>query len=217
MPALHNMAKTVRRRFSVCRNSPSGLVVYIPEQPTPGQVVVEEQSPDSLLISPLGENETIAQPPTSAVEDSELEIRPFNTMQSLCAEFNLPYPPHHPGTHFEDCEVFPSSASFGIGEVIDCNDHEYPETAMRKVRRRASSAVSSSLRKLSGGASQIGRRASQVLRFGTGAPALAKSGQRAPLDLEEMRDGLRNAILSAEEDGGSGKRVENDKVEAYDC
>jgi hypothetical protein len=79
---------------------------------------------------------------------------------------------------------------------------------MKRVRRRASSAVSSSIRKLSGSAGQIGRRASQVLRFGTGAPALVKANHRAPLDLDEMRDELRGAVARGVEGGNWVESVE---------
>jgi hypothetical protein len=169
-------------------------IVQIPEQSVSTPAIVEEQSPTSTLNSP--------------VEEGDSNIRPFNTMEGLCAEMGLPYPLTRRGTHIEIHEVHSAAMSFCNGEFIDISSHECTETKMKRVRRRASSAVSSSIRKLSGGASQIGRRASQVFRFGTGAPALVKANQRAPLDLDEMRDELRNAVAKGVEDGDWVESVE---------
>jgi hypothetical protein len=179
------LTQTVRRRFSSRNIRPSFPSVQIPEHRVSASAGVEVNSPTSPVDSPI--------------EEDAVSIRPFNTMENLCAEMHLPYPPTRRGTYIEVYEVTSSATSFCFGEVIDTSGHEYPETALRKVRRRASSAVSTGMRKLSGGAGQLGRRASQAFRLGSGVPSLAKVEHRTPLDLDEMRDGLRAAVA-----GGTG-------------
>jgi hypothetical protein len=177
------LTQTIRRRFSSRKVRPSFITVQIPQNTVSASAAVEDHSPTSPFDSP--------------VEENEIAVRPFNTMEGLCAEMHLPYPPTQRGTTIEIHEVVSSATSFCFGEVMDFTRHEYPETALRKVRRRASSAVVTGIRKLSGGAGQLGRRASQALRLGLGVPALAKVEHRTPLDLDEMRDGLRTAVAGS--------------------